>query len=155
MMIVNIGLLNLLSLFRPQCEFLLFFFGSRRWNLTDYGCWIHPTKSIANQSEWWRWTPFSFTRLRLQSLSEFFLLRNIEQLWVYTMYIHCIYIVYTVHYNIYIYTQYHGHAPLPACIGGSTCTSVCVLAVRIEQLLFVFCDPPKKGQIRTKNGVGI
>ena len=43
--------------------------------------------------------------------------------------------------------QYHGHARLPARIGGSTYTSVYVLAARIEQLLFVFCDPQKKGHV--------
>ena len=36
---------------------------------------------------------------------------------------------------------------LPACIGRSTCTNVCILAAYIEQLLFVFCDPQKKGHV--------
>ena len=55
---------------------------------------------------------------------------------------------------MYIYInskQYHAHVRLPACIGRSTCTNVCILAAYIEQLLFVFCDRPKRATFRTQN----
>ena len=125
---------------------LLFFFGSRRWNLTDYGCWIHPTKSI-------RWTPFPHSFAAPKSK----LILFTYEYWA-TMGIFRIYIVYTLYILciiIYIYIQYHGHAAAASLHWRKHMYQRMCPCCQYWAAPVCVCDPPKKGQIRTKNGVAI
>ena len=113
---------------------LLFFFGSRRWNLTDYGCWIHPTKSI-------RWTPFPHSFAAPKSK----LILFTYEYWA-TMGIFRIYIVYTLYILciiIYIYSIMDMRGCQLALAEAHVPAYVSLLSVLSSSCLCL--RPPKKG----------